>query len=254
MPAPVEPPAFEAPAAAPSPAPSPAAEPAPEPFAPPAAEPAPEPAPEPFAPPAEEMPAEPAAQPDAAVEDLFKEPEPAPAKPATDVDDLFKDTEPAPAEPAAAGTDVDDLFKDTDSGKAASGETPAEAESGGDSDLDNLFNEPQEPSPMSAGAEPAPEPAQQFAAEADKLFAPEAGSAQPAVAEENVADTDSGMRLWTDNTGKYQVRARLVVVGPTHVRLLKENGKFTTVPYSRLSQQDLALVRSHGQQNVVASF
>ncbi len=54
---------------------------------------------------------------------------------------------------------------------------------------------------------------------------------------------DDGMRLWTDNTGKYQVRARLVMVHDGKVRLQKETGRFTTVPFQRLSMADLAFVR-----------
>jgi hypothetical protein len=62
------------------------------------------------------------------------------------------------------------------------------------------------------------------------------------------------MRQWTDNTGKYHVRARLVVVTATHVRLLKENGKYTTVPVERLSRDDLAFARRHADSTIVASF
>ena len=50
------------------------------------------------------------------------------------------------------------------------------------------------------------------------------------------------VRTWTDNTGKYQTVGRLVKVGETHVRLLKDNGRFTTVSKKRLSQDDLAYV------------
>ncbi len=51
------------------------------------------------------------------------------------------------------------------------------------------------------------------------------------------------MRVWTDSTGKYQVRARLVEIADGKVRLLKESGRFTTVPLARLSTADLAFVR-----------
>jgi hypothetical protein len=57
--------------------------------------------------------------------------------------------------------------------------------------------------------------------------------------------TDDGLRLWTDNTGKHQVRARLVMVLDGKVRLEKETGRFTTVPFERLSLGDLAFVRGH---------
>jgi hypothetical protein len=51
------------------------------------------------------------------------------------------------------------------------------------------------------------------------------------------------MRLWTDNTGKHQVRASLVMVLDGKVRLKKETGRFTTVPLTRLSVGDLTFVR-----------
>ena len=35
------------------------------------------------------------------------------------------------------------------------------------------------------------------------------------------------------------------MVSPTHVRLLKDTGKYTTVPLSRLSLADLAFVQQH---------
>jgi hypothetical protein len=44
------------------------------------------------------------------------------------------------------------------------------------------------------------------------------------------------------------------VIGKTHVRLLKDTGKFTTVPYSRLSQTDLAYVRTQTDASKVAGF
>jgi hypothetical protein len=57
-----------------------------------------------------------------------------------------------------------------------------------------------------------------------------------------------GVRVWTDDTGKYQTVARLVVIAKTHVRLLKQNGRYTTVPLGRLSQADLDYVMSAAQK------
>jgi hypothetical protein len=50
------------------------------------------------------------------------------------------------------------------------------------------------------------------------------------------------MRMWVDNTGSYSVNARLVRFSDGHVRLMKENGRMTTVPLSRLSERDLQFV------------
>ncbi|MEX2316907.1 MAG: SHD1 domain-containing protein [Pirellulales bacterium] len=49
-------------------------------------------------------------------------------------------------------------------------------------------------------------------------------------------------REWVDNTGRYTTRGRLVTFLDGHVRLLKENGRTTTVPLARLSQNDLEFV------------
>ena len=54
--------------------------------------------------------------------------------------------------------------------------------------------------------------------------------------------SNRGMRLWTDNTGRYQTVGRLAVIAKTHVRLLKDNGRYSTVPLSRLSSEDLTYV------------
>ncbi|MEQ1824963.1 MAG: SHD1 domain-containing protein, partial [Pirellula sp.] len=50
-------------------------------------------------------------------------------------------------------------------------------------------------------------------------------------------------RNWIDNTGAYAVKARLSVIYIDKVKLLKENGKFTTVPLSRLCEKDFAYVQ-----------
>ena len=164
-----------------------------------------------------------------------------PAKPAEDVEDLFKDTDAkpadatpakpddaAPAKPAEKADDVEDLFKDTDEKKAATSE-PAQEEpmdTAPSSEVEDLFSEPTDKPSTSAGRD-----------------------AKPADAEEL-----SPMRLWTDNTGKYQVRARLLVVGDRYVRLLKETGKTTTVPFSRLSGSDLAFVQHQVSSELAGNF
>ncbi|MFN5850360.1 MAG: SHD1 domain-containing protein [Pirellulaceae bacterium] len=50
-------------------------------------------------------------------------------------------------------------------------------------------------------------------------------------------------RTWTDHTGTFQVRAALIEVGSHHLVLLKENGRTTTLPISRLSPQDAVYLR-----------
>jgi SLA1 homology domain 1, SHD1 len=261
------------------PTPPPKLEPMPAPTAPPAEAPAPaQPpaaAPAPSEPPTKLPPAEPALKPADNIQDLFKEPapsatpsEPAPkpaATPPSDVEDLFK--QPAtPSKPAAKpGDDVDNLFKETPAATPPAAE-PAKPSDGADNlfkgiedknatapadttgkatdrEVEDLFSEPTNDAPMSASADET----KALQNEVDKLFA---DPARPAASAEN-ADT---VRLWTDNTGKYHVRARLVSVTATHVRLLKENGRYTTVPVERLSRDDLAFARRHADRAIVASF
>ncbi len=51
------------------------------------------------------------------------------------------------------------------------------------------------------------------------------------------------MRRWRDNTGAYEVEARLMIIYPEKVRLRKDNGRTTTVAMRRLSEFDQAYVR-----------
>ncbi len=50
------------------------------------------------------------------------------------------------------------------------------------------------------------------------------------------------MRLWVDSTGQFTCRGRLVRFMDGQVRLMKENGRTTTVPLYRLSQIDLEFI------------
>jgi hypothetical protein len=49
---------------------------------------------------------------------------------------------------------------------------------------------------------------------------------------------DSSYRNWKDNTGNFSVKAKLIVIYGDSVRLLKDNGNTTTVPFRRLSEND----------------
>jgi hypothetical protein len=50
------------------------------------------------------------------------------------------------------------------------------------------------------------------------------------------------LREWTDNSGRFKVNAKLVLVLDGKVRLLKETGRTTTVALDRLSKDDRAYV------------
>lgn len=52
------------------------------------------------------------------------------------------------------------------------------------------------------------------------------------------ADGRLPLRHWTDNSGQFQVQARLMLILDGKVRLLKETGRTTTVPTERLSAAD----------------
>jgi hypothetical protein len=73
--------------------------------------------------------------------------------------------------------------------------------------------------------------------EKDPLF----GSA-PSVLHEAGGLASDEMRQWTDNTGNFSCHGRLVRFFDGQVRLLKDNGRTTTVPLSRLSTRDLEFV------------
>ncbi len=73
----------------------------------------------------------------------------------------------------------------------------------------------------------------------------------PSQAEPQPAVND-GMRLWTDDTGSFQVRARLVDLLEGKVRLLKDTGRYTTVSLQRLSANDLSYVQQQAQLRATA--
>lgn len=173
-------------------------------------------------PPAADAPPSPPA--DAPADDMPEEPS-RQSKPSEDVEDLFKDTDAKAAdptepakEPAGKADDVDDLFKETNNSSATATPLAAKAtiDAALDRELQDLFVEPEV-----------------------KVTAVE--HANP-------------MRLWTDNTGKYKVMGRLVEVRETSVRILKDNGRYTTVPFERLSRDDLAFVRQHELPVIARNF
>jgi hypothetical protein len=75
------------------------------------------------------------------------------------------------------------------------------------------------------------------AEEKDPLF-----GSTPSVLHEAGGLASDEMRLWTDDSGKFSCRGRLVRFFEGQVRLLKENGRTATVPLARLSTGDLEFV------------
>ncbi len=163
----------------------------------------------------------PAADPAPAADDLFGEPEPAAPAPPTNVDDLF-------GTPSAANGSND---AENGLGTAASLEatepvadifgqpTSTEAVS---NDLNDLFGIPTVTEEEQAPLVDEPAVSQPEAAPAKDIF--------------------KSTRTWHDNTGLFQIDAKLVVIFSDSVRLLKENGKFCTLPIRRLSDADKQFV------------
>jgi len=128
--------------------------------------------------------------------------------------------------------------------------TPAAPNSTGQpSDLDNLFDEPAE------AAKPAAGPADAKSEDAKPAAAPKGDTSLDDLFNDASRPSDTSapiagglnshqLRLWTDVTGHYRCRGRLVRIGTTQVRILKQNGHTTTVARDRLSRQDMAFVRS----------
>ena len=167
----------------------------------------------------------------------FDDPAPAPA-PAEDMPE-------EPARPAKPDAEVEDLFKETEPAAPAAADEPAAPGEKKKDEVDDLFKETRLPATTAPVANQA---------ELDELFAePTRATEQTAeVAQPSPAESTNALRTWTDSTGKYEVKARLVMVSQTHVRLLKETGKYTTVSLDRLSHADLAFVRQHSN-SVIAS-
>jgi hypothetical protein len=178
-----------------------------------------------------------------AVDDLFGEPAPAKETPKadtkSDLDDLFGEpakaapTEapaatPPAATPPAADPSLDDLF-----GKPVS--TEEKPQSTGDGLFDDLFA-PKQPASEPTAPVKTPAAPKNNSDELDKLFG--IGSFT-APSQFNGAE----FKTWVDNTGTYSVKGRLAVIYSDKVKLLKENGKFTTVPLDRLSDRDFEYVQ-----------
>jgi hypothetical protein len=174
-----------------------------------------------------------------------------PAEAPAETDDLFG----APAEEPAAPL-VEEAPAETPPAEATPAETPPPAET------DDLFGAPAETPPVegapaegappaeAAPAEtPAEEPAGEEKGETDDIF-----GVSPNTLQEVGGLASAELRTWTDNTGTFSCRGRIVLLLDGQVRLLKDNGRTTTVPLHRLSAADLEFVnrQASAQQAAVA--
>lgn len=65
----------------------------------------------------------------------------------------------------------------------------------------------------------------------------------PAQRKKKEAAIDAVERIWTDNTGKFTVKARFISSKAKSIRLLKVNGKVIAVPIERLSAKDREFIK-----------
>jgi hypothetical protein len=200
------------------------------------------PAEEPVTPPATEAPAETPAETPAepATDDLFGT-EPTPPAESTTPAETPAETETPATEEAGS-----DLFGDpagateapaTDSAPAEESSTPAE-------DGADLFG----PSTDAAPAEDVTPASNEEAAEEEPATEePATEEAAPFGATDSILREPGGLasmelREWVDNTGRFSCTGRLVNILDGQARLMKDNGRTTTVPLYRLSVSDLAFL------------
>ena len=125
--------------------------------------------------------------------------------------------------PAADGAFIDSLF-----GGSSRGAMPVDSESAvPDPSIEEQLNLPSDLREPAKTKEPVDE--------LDALFGIGAFTAPSEF-------MGAEYRQWVDNSGAYQVKGRLAVIYVDKIKLLKENGKFTTVPLSRLSDADFGYV------------
>jgi hypothetical protein len=183
-----------------------------------------------------------------------------PAMPEGDegLDSLFDENPPTPAD-ADGGESFDDSLDDLFGGEEAASpaeSSPPSAEPSLDDDLDDLFGDsastdvPARIEPAVAAADSAMELGSDDASPhlATSLIKPVRGRIVEASTPVASAKLDEGqlpVRQWTDNTGTFNTTARLAEVTDSCVRLLKDNGRFATVPLRRLSAADSEYVREH---------
>lgn len=154
-----------------------------------------------------------------ATDDFFGEPVPpvTDAAPDNGLDGFFEAPPGAVDEPAAG----DDFF-----GQPTSTETIPT------NDLDDLFGTPSDDSAQLPEAEPA----------VDTIATVETEVATEAPEVVTANDDPQLVRNWIDNTGTFEVVGKLAVIFPDKIRLLKENGRYCTVPMRRLSDADRQMV------------
>ena len=218
-----------------------------EPIAPASAEkplsPPPPAAPEP---PMKEAPAEPAPppapveEPATPIEPVTEKPAPAPVP-----EEPEAPAEPAPKKPAPKPAAENFFDEDGDAAEEApprENRAPMKKKEAPKEPVEDLFNEPEADTPP---ADSETEPTEKPAEEAPSEEPTEKTEDDPFAALE--ADPEP-VRRWIDSTGRHETIGRLVEVHSDRVRILKTNGRYTTVPMQHLSQHDRAYAATVGDR------
>jgi hypothetical protein len=114
-----------------------------------------------------------------------------------------------------------------------------------DAPADDLFgpSTPATPPAATPDAPPADKPAETPAENKDeKKAADDIFGNAPSILREAGGLASSEMRTWIDNTGNFSCQGRMVRFADGNVKLLKENGRTSTVPVARLSASDAEFV------------
>ena len=180
------------------------------------------------------------------LDDLFGESEPAENgdervanNPEDEGDDLFEDLDvevdiQEPADLPVDSDETEDLFPTDD----------ADALPSDSDDTEDLF--------PTDDADETPSDSEDSDDDLDNLFGQASATKAPATAQVTTPVEQSNstplFRVWTDDTGDYRTVGQLVKISDTHIRLLKDNGRFSTVPKHRLSEGDLAYVQQMAKQ------
>lgn len=163
-------------------------------------------------------------------EDATAKPEEAPAETPADVPAETPAPEaPAPEAPAPEAPAPEAPAPEAPAPEAPAPEAPA----------------PEAPAPEAPAPEaPAPEPpAPETPAETPADEMPEPPADQPAEGDSSMRTNTSDWRLWTDISGKHQLRARFVGFQEGQVRLQTTDGQYYRILLEKLSLADRALVR-----------
>ena len=169
-----------------------------------------------------------------------------------DLESLFGPPSDTPVELPSDEESFGDLF-----GPPPSDNTPSELPPADEDPLENLFNDApaEDADPNTSDLEslfgmPSDRSEEASEINLDDLF----GTAPRDVAGVEVVSltalargnplADTPVRIWIDNSGRFQTEGRVIAVQDGFVRLLKTNGKTCTVPNQRLCEADFVYVES----------